>query len=60
MGVPLTEGSSTMEKELRHDNKCYYRKQVALWQGRSIVEKIYNDGKPVLLWKPNSAYYFRS
>ena len=28
MGVPLTEGSSTMEKELRHDNKCYYRKQV--------------------------------
>ena len=30
MGVPLTEGSSTMDKELRHDNKCYYRKQVVL------------------------------
>ena len=30
MGVPLTEGSSTMEKTLRHDNKCYYRKQVVL------------------------------
>ena len=58
MGVPLTEGSSTMEKELRHDNKCYYRKQVVLWQGRSIVEKIYNDGKPVLLWKPSSVYYY--
>ena len=28
MGVSLTEGSSTMDKELRHDNKCYYRKQV--------------------------------